>query len=237
MYHTLHEQLLVLPADLPVYPTHGAGSFCSAPASSDRVTTIGLERANNRLAQARGEAEFVSLALGGLPELTPLTPVAVREYQEQGGAVLDVRPAQAFASEHIPCAYGIAVEAPLITWAGWLIPFGTPLVLVSDGRAERQAAVRQLIRIGYDDLRGYLEGGLAAWRQAGLLLERIQLIDVGALRRQLGQGKAPIVLDVRQDAEWVGGHFPGAVHIENGRLPYDDLPLPLEGPIAIHCQH
>ena len=261
LYHTIHYKLLALPDPVNVYPTHGAGSFCIAPTSPDRVTTIGRERATNRLAQARNEEEFVALALdglpsypvyfkelravnrrgpkvlGGLPQLKPLSSAAVRDWLEQGGAVLDVRPAREFAEGHIPSAYGIALDTPLITWAGWLIPFSTPLVLVVNGPAAREEAVRQLIRIGYDDLRGYLEGGIAAWEAAGLPVTHIRRIPVAELRDRLTSRDAPLVLDVRQDDEWTAGHIPGAIHIENGRLPYDALPLPSDRPIVVHCQH
>ena len=183
-----------------MYPTHGAGSFCAAPAVAERTTTIGRERAWNPLAQAQSEEEFVKLALhglpsyphyfrelrainqrgprvlGGLPVLPPLPPAAVHDWMARGGAVLDARPARAFAEGYIPGSYGIALEAPLITWAGWLIPFGAPLVVVTEGPAEHEEAIRQLIRIGYDDLRGYLDDGLAAWEAAGLPVGRIRKI-------------------------------------------------------------
>ncbi len=261
LYHTIHDKLLGLSDAVDVFPTHGAGSFCSAPASSQRITSIGQERASNPLAQARNEAEFVARALsglpsyplyfkemrgvnqrgpkvlGGVPALRPLPAEAVRDWLEQGGAVLDVRPARAFAERHIRGAYGIALDAPLMTWAGWLIPFGTPLVLVAEGPADLENAVRQLIRIGYDDLRGYLLGGLPAWETAHLPVECIRTVSVGELRERLSSGEAPLVLDVRQDAEWQAGHIPGAVHIENGRLPHDPLRLPTGRPIVVHCQH
>lgn len=261
LYHTIHRKLLALPDEVAVYPTHGAGSFCAAPAVPDRTTTIGRERAWNPLAQAQTEDEFVALALrglpsyphyfkemrainqrgpkvlGGLPILTPQPPAAVQVWMARGGAVVDVRPAPAFAEGYIPGAYGIALDAPLITWAGWLIPFGTPLVLVTEGAADREEAIRQLIRIGYDDLRGYLEGGVAAWQAASLRMARVRKITVAELRERLGSRDAPVVLDVRQDAEYAAGHIPGAMHVENGRLPFDHLPLPADRPIAVHCQH
>lgn len=261
LYHSLHDKLLAFPDAVDVYPTHGAGSFCSAPVSADRTTTIGRERASNQLAQAQSEDEFVARALsglpsyplyframrpinqrgpqvlGGLPSVQRLSPGDVHDWLEQGRAVLDVRPAGAFAERHVPGSYGIALDAPLITWAGWLIPFGAPLVLVSEGPADLAEAVRQLIRIGYDDLRGYLQGGLEAWEAAGMPVDCIRTLPVAELRKRLATTDAPLVLDVRQDAEWLAGHIPGAVHIENGRMPYDRLPLPTDRPIVVHCQH
>jgi len=261
LYHTIHDKLLALPDDVDVYPTHGAGSFCAAPTSSDRSTTIGRERSGNYLAQPQSEDEFVQAALsglpsyptyyrdlrpinqrgprvlGGVPALTPRSPEEVRQWIEQRGEVLDVRPPYTFVEGHIPGAYGIAVTVPLITWAGWLIPFGTPLMLVSNGPADREEAVRQLIRIGYDDLRGYLEGGMDAWAEAALPLDRFKSMRVAELRERMGAGEAPVILDVRQDSEWEAGHIGGAIHIENGRLPWDNLPLLKDQPIAVHCQH
>ena len=259
LYHTLHHKLLTLPDEVGVYPTHGAGSFCVAPASPNRTTTIGLERRTNPLAQARDEAEFVEQALsglpsypvyykemrplnqhgpkllGGLPVLKPLAPDEVHAHMERGVAVLDVRPRQAFAQGHITGAYGIEVKAPLTTWAGWLIPFGTPLILVAATDAERQAAVRQLIRIGFDDFVGHLEGGVEAWARAGLPTAQVQSISAVELRERLNRGEAMTVLDVRRDDEWEAGHIPGAVHVEAGRLAWDHLPLPAAHPIAVHC--
>jgi hydroxyacylglutathione hydrolase len=262
-YHTIHDKLLTLPNPVGVYPTHGAGSFCSAPVSSDllRTTTIGAERLRNALAQARSEEEFVQRALmnlpsypvyypsvrainkrgprllGGLPLLRPLAPEETVVQLEGGAAALDVRSGRAFAEGHVPGAYGIPLDAPLVTWAGWLIPFDTPLILIGEDARAREGAVRQLIRIGYDDLRGYLEGGVEAWAKAGLPVEGVPVMTASELRERLRSGEALTVLDVRQKDEWEAGHLPGALHIENGRLPWDDLPLPADRPIVVHCAH
>ncbi len=261
LYHTLHDKLLKLPDEVEVYPTHGAGSFCAAPASSRRTTTIGLERRGNRLALARSEAEFAQEALsglpsypvyykemrpinqrgprvlGGLPSLRPLGPAEARDHLARGALALDVRPRAAFARGHLPGAYGIEVDAPLVTWAGWTIPFGAALILVAEDAAQREDALRQLVRIGYDQVLGTLEGGVEAWAAAGLEVETTPQASVAELRDRLQAGEGLNVLDVRQDDEWQAGHIPGAVHIENGRLAWDRLPLPQNQPLAVHCAH
>jgi len=261
LFHTIHDKLLKLPDSVVLCPTHGAGSFCAAPATDERTSTIGQERWSNPLCQPQTEDEFVIRALEGLPsypvyfrELRPINrhgpkvlrglpdvkampPREVKAWVDEGGAVLDVRHAPAFADGHIPGAYGIAAEAPLVTWAGWLIPFGTPLVLVAANAAEIEAAVRQLVRIGYDDLRGHLHGGMVAWRAHGLPIEHFPSITAAGLHGRIAAGERPLVLDVRSDGEWERGHIPGAIHIENGRLPYDDLPIPKDGPIIVQCGH
>ena len=173
--------------------------------------------------------------LGGVPLLQPLGPDQVQAWIEQGALVLDVRPRRDFAAGHLPGAYGIELDAPLVTWAGWTIPFGAPLVLVAADAAAREDAVRQLIRIGFDDLPGYLAGGLEVWTGAGLPVDTIATLSVAELQAHLQAGEPLTVLDVRQAAEWDAGHLPGAVHIENGRLAWDRLPLALDQPIAVQC--
>jgi hydroxyacylglutathione hydrolase len=259
LYHTLRHKLFTLPDDVTVYPTHGAGSFCAAPASDERTTTIGRERRTNPLALARGEDAFVALALSGLPSypvyykeirpinqrgprvlggvplLQPLGPHQVLAWIERGALVLDVRRRRQFAAGHVPGAYAVEVDAPLVTWAGWTLPFGAPLVLIAADGAAREDAVRQLIRIGFDDLPGYLAGGMEAWTGAGLPTRSIPTLTVAELHQRLAAGEPLTVLDVRQDAEWEAGHIPGAHHIENGRLAWDRLPFDAEQPLALHC--
>jgi len=259
LYRTIHGKLMTLPDDVAVYPTHGTGSFCAAPTVEARTTTIGLERERNALVQARGEDEFITSALSGLPSYptyfrelrpinrkgprvlrdlprpTPLSPSAVAAWAEQGGAVLDVRPAKAYLQGHVPRAYGIPLDAPLVTWGGWLLPYAIPLVLVAEGTRDLEGAVRALVRIGFDEIRGHVKGGMAAWKAAGLPVERVRLISPADLRARIKSGEPPVVLDVRQDDEWAGGRIPGALHVENGRLPEIDL-APLQGrPVVVHC--
>ena len=152
--------------------------------------------------------------LRGIPVLEPLRPEVVREQMSQGIAVLDVRTPREFAAGHIPNAYGIPVATPLGTWAGWVVPFSVPLILVADNAQTSEEAVRQLIRIGYDDLRGYLDGGMAAWEAEGFPIARVPIISAEELYRERARGDGLQVLDVRQEAEWRAGHIAGARHVE-----------------------
>ena len=261
LYHTLHDQLLRLPDDVLVYPTHGAGSFCSAPASAERATTIGRERQWNNLIQAASEEEFLVQALrnlpdyptyfrymrainqrgprvlNGLPTLRALSPEMVQQHMAQSVAVIDTRSAHEYMTEHILGSYGFPLGAPLITWAGWVVPFGTPIILVADDPNEREAAVRQLIRIGYDDLCGYLDGGVAAWAAAGLPTRQVPMISAEVLRLLMERGTAPVILDVRHHDEWCAGHLPRAIHHDAGQLPLSQPSVSRDERIVVHCGH
>jgi hydroxyacylglutathione hydrolase len=255
LYHTIHEKLLKLPDEVTVFPTHGAGSFCVAPASPERTTTIGHERTTNALAQPQSEEEFIKRALtglplyptyykymrainqkgakilGGVPILKPYSIAEVKSLMEEGVVVIDIRHQKRFAAGHIPNSYGIRVDAPLIVWAGWVIPFGSRIILLGESAEQREDATRQLIRIGYDDLLGYVAGGIDAWAKE-FPVETVQSIQPHELRERLSE---ITLVDVRQLSEWKQGHIPGAIHFEGGRIAWENLPFPIDKPLAIQC--
>jgi hydroxyacylglutathione hydrolase len=250
LWRSLHERVLGLPDDLAVYPTHGAGSFCSAPAGAERTTTIGREKAANPLLAAPGEDAFVKLLLAGLgtypayfrrlrevnrrgpavysPEPPPLAALGagdVRRLMAGGAQLIDVRPIDAFAAGHIPGAMSIELRDACATWLGWLAAPGRPLVFVLDDTQDRAGLVRQALKIGYENLAGELAGGMAAWTGP---VRSIALTGAG-------QVSGP-VLDIRQDAEYGAGHIPGAAHTELGALATAEAPIG-PGPLTVMCGH
>ncbi|MCC6179842.1 MAG: MBL fold metallo-hydrolase [Chloroflexi bacterium] len=261
LFHSLHEKIMPLPDDVAVYPTHGAGSFCTATPGAARQTTIGEERRMNPFLElATPESLIAELArvmpsyptyfhhmreinrrgpklLGGVPDLEPLGPHDVAARMRRGEAVVDMRPVARYLEGHIPGVYHVELRPAFAAWVGWVVPFATPVILVSDTMDVHDEAVRQLVRIGYDELPGYLAGGMQSWEQAGLSISKLPVLTVAQVRERLERGVPLVVLDVRQDAEWAAGHIGGARQIEAGALATDDHGLPRADQIAVHCGH
>lgn len=252
MYRSIRDQLLTLPDDLRVYPTHGSGSFCSAPAGAERTTTIGHERQTNPLLAAPDEDTFVSRLLGGLgtypqyfsrlqgvnrrgvrvygatPPLAQLSAAQVRRLAAEGAEIVDGRPASEFAAGHIPGSLSIAQRPAFATWLGWVVSAERPLVFILDADQDHAELVGQALKIGYERLAGELSGGMAAWRAAGYDERVIALVDPRRLP------DTPLV-DVRQAAEYRSGHIPGALHAELGSVASAST-LPA-GPLTVTCGH
>jgi hydroxyacylglutathione hydrolase len=251
LWRSIHERIFTLPDDLPVYPTHGAGSFCSAPADGERTTTVGRERRANPLLAAPDEDAFVARLLGGLgsyppyflrlrevnrrgpalfgpgpPLLAPLRADDVARLQAAGAFVVDVRSIDAFGRGHVPGSVSIVLRPQFASWLGWVVPEGVPVVFVVDADQDRTDLVRQARNIGYDTILGELDGGIDAWRASGRAAATIALEPVERISGE--------IIDVRQRNEYVGGHIPGARHIELGSITDADLPA---GPMAVMCGH
>jgi len=247
-------RLLALPDATQVYPTHGAGSFCSAPPGAERTTTIGREKATNPLLAPGDEDAFVKTLLASLgtfpgyflrlpeqnrrgpaivasaPALATLNTGQVRALQNEGGQVIDVRPVSDYAAGHIPGSLAIPLRAAFATWLGWLVPDPTsPLVIVAGPGQDLDEAVWQALKIGYENLAGTLTGGMAAWETAGYPVSATPL----PTPRQVDPAA---VIDVRQASEYAGGHLPGARNIELGVLTSQAAEL-TGAPVVIMCGH
>lgn len=246
------QQLLSLPDDVAVYPTHGAGSFCSVPAGGERVTTIGRERSFNPLLAATDEDDFVARLLarfgtfppyflelrevnrrgprvyGRLPALDPLDAATVVALQAAGAVVVDARPVEAFAAGHIPGSLSIPLRPQFASWLGWLLARDATIVFVLDDDQDATEPVRQCLTVGYERLAGALVGGIDAWRSAH---QRVSTVALVAPEESTGT-----LLDVRQRTEFDSGHVPGAINVELGDTAGQASSLP-PGPVTVMCGH
>jgi len=250
LYRSLHDQILTLPDEVAVYPTHGAGSFCSAPGATERTTTIGRERRTNPFLQAPDEDTFVTELLAGfgtfptnflrLPEVNrlgprlyghvpPLARLSVDEahsFLSSDEVLVDVRPIADFAAGHVPGSLSIALRPVFSSWLGWIVEPNRPLVFMLGDDQDRSDLVRQCLDVGYEMLVGEIDGGMDAWRSAGLPVTSVDLVDA--------RGLSGTLIDVRQRNEYETGHIPGAINIELGAVPTTSTP---RGPITVMCAH
>jgi rhodanese-related sulfurtransferase len=251
LWRSINRELLSLPDDVAVFPTHGAGSFCSAAGGGSRWTTIGEERRTNPLLQVDDEDRFVRAVLDGLgtfppyflrlrelnrlgphvfgaiPHLDALTAEQVVDLRDRGAVVVDVRTVADYAAQHIRGSLANALRPQFVSWLGWLVEDpGAPLVFVTDHHTDRRELVRQCLNIGYEHLAGEIT--IDAWRAAGgdVATTTIVHADSMASRR---------VVDVRQASEFAAGHVPGASLVELGSLPTAGVPA--DGPLVVMCGH
>jgi len=254
LFRALRDRILPLPDDLAVYPTHGAGSFCSAAGTGERTTTIGQERVSNPLLGAPDEETFLRLLTDGLgsypdyflrmrevnrrgpavfgselPRLAPLTPAQLQAAVAAGAELIDVRPIAHYAAGHIPGALSIALRPAFASWLGWIVDAARALVFVADADQDRGDLVRQCLKIGYERLTGELAGGMASWRTAGLAEQRVELsVDAPAAMAT--------VVDVRQASEYTAGHAEATTHVELGSLAGRAASLATAEPVLM-CGH
>jgi rhodanese-related sulfurtransferase/glyoxylase-like metal-dependent hydrolase (beta-lactamase superfamily II) len=248
-------RLAELPDTTVLWPTHGAGSFCSAGPARAAAGTIGDERAANPLLQVDDEDTFLRLLhanFGSFPpyflklrefnrrppfvaDLDPpqaLDPHVAHSLVERGAWLVDARAIQDWARGHPEGAVSIELRPAFASWLGWVVPFDTPVVLLVDDES-RSEAVRLARRIGYDHVLGWIDGGIDAWRAAGFPIRQAEEADAAEARRRIERGA--LLVDVRQDAELGDGRIPGAVHLELGDIIAGQTPDTREA--VVFCGH
>jgi hydroxyacylglutathione hydrolase len=244
-----------LPDETHVYPTHGAGSFCSTLPGSPAGGTIGDERRTNPLLAIDDEDRFVAALLAGfgsfpsyfnhlrelnrMPDLVrdvepprALEPLAAYELMDAGAILVDARPVHEWAAGHPSGAISIELRPAFASWLGWVVPFGDPVVLLVD-RKRRAEALRQARLIGFDAVVGWIDGEFAAWTSAGLPVSEMEEVDAREADRRARSGVA--LLDVRQRAELAGTRLPGAEYIELGDIIAGKVPDARE--VITFCGH
>ena len=252
LWRSIQDQILTLPDDVIVYPTHGAGSFCSVAPGGERVTTVGRERSSNPLLAVPDEDAFVARLLSGFgtfppyflemrevnrrgprvygrwPALSSLDVGAFRRLVGDGAVIVDVRQVESFAAGYIPGSLSIPLRPQFASWLGWLVSRDRTVVFVLDEDQDRGELVRQCLTIGYERLAGELVGGIESWRSADRPVATVPVVTAADAGETL--------VDVRQRNEFATGHVPGAIHVELGDTAEQFTTLP-PGPLTVMCGH
>jgi hydroxyacylglutathione hydrolase len=261
MYDSLHEKLLRLDDSVEVYPAHGAGSMCGKNLSTETSSTIGQQRKFNYALQPMTKEQFVTMmtadlpeapayfskdaeinrsgadALSRLPKPQPLPPDEVHEVSQHGCVILDVRSAAEFGSGHVPGSLNIGLGGQFASWAGSLIPITAPIVIVANSEAQIEEAQIRLARVGLENIKGFLAGGINGWRAAGFDVANVPQIGVAELKELIDSQRDLQVIDVRRPAEYDSGHAPRAITapLAKFRETLPTLGLNPDGPSALIC--
>ena len=257
LYDSLNIKIKKLPDDVIVYPAHGPGSSCGKNIGKETWSTIGQQKLSNYALKEMSKEEFVNVITSGL--LPPpqyffrdakinktgydsldavmtrnLKALSAEEFEKKiqnGALVLDTRTPDDFEKGFVKGAVNIGLNGTFAVWVGTLLNIDRQILLVTAPGKEQESVLR-LARVGYDNVCGYLQGGIDCWKQAGKAMDTIHSIDAGEFARIAAQHK---VLDVRKETETAAGHVKGAVNIPLADLPEKINQLDSNESYLVHC--
>jgi len=263
MFDSLHRHILNRPDDVLVYPAHGPGSSCGKSLGPETFSTIGEQKRSNYALQPQTKAQFVKAVTEGLsapPQYFPinarinkegyealdevlakgLRPVTVEELrrraEDANTLLLDTRPATVFTRGFVPGSVFVGLEGRFAEWAGSLLSYESPIMLIAEEGKEREALVR-LARVGFQNVVGFLKGGYEAWQESGAPIDMIIDVEADELAMDLPFDTNLVVVDVRKPAEFADGHVRDALN-----LPLSELTDPAamaqfeeEQNLYVHC--
>jgi glyoxylase-like metal-dependent hydrolase (beta-lactamase superfamily II)/rhodanese-related sulfurtransferase len=250
LYDSLHEKILKFPDETEVYPAHGAGSLCGKSLSKETWSTLGNQRQFNYALKPMSKEEFVGIVASNQPEVPMYFPKSAAKNLEGSvsladlpkpkelttdeigsfdGVVLDVRQNSVYGAGHVPNSINIGLGGQFATWAGTMIPIGTPIAIVADTQEQVDEAFMRLARVGHETVNGYVlmpeyEGEISK-------VEQVTVDDVSKLL----EGEIQFV-DVRRQAEHAAGHAPKTVNLPLDKLAVEVGQLDPEKPTYVICQ-
>lgn len=263
MYDSIHSKLFPLADDVLVYPAHGPGSACGKNIGPNTRSTIGDEKKFNYAMKADSKDEFIKEVTEGIQApplyfpinarinkegydsidavvekgMKALSVVEFKKKMQEDLIILDTRSHEIFTKGFVPGSISIGLDGRFAEWAGSLLSFDTPILLVTDVDKEKESIIR-LARVGFDKVQGYLNGGFNAWIKAGEEPDLIIEVEPDELLLDLPYDKNMVVIDVRRPVEFADGHVKDALNI-----PLNDLVDPLniakfeeDQNLYLHCQ-
>ena len=252
------KKFAALPDYVQVWPGHGAGSACGKSLGSVPSTTVGYEKLRNWAFQfADDEAGFTKYLLEDQPEppkyfammkklnkverplvtevpqLNKLSADTLKENLAKGMKLIDARDKADFAAGFIPESINIQGNNSFATWAGWLLKYDEPFMLLAD-ESQLDDLTRKLMRIGLDKIEGYVPG-TSTWTESGGSLKNANVISLEETKRLI-QNNGVQVVDLRGATEYKEGHIAKADNVFVGTLPENLDKISKDQPVIIHCQ-
>lgn len=263
LFDSLRNKVMTLPDDVTVYPAHGAGSACGKNMSKETFDSLGHQKAVNYALRAdMTREEFIKEVTTGLmppPAYFPLN-VALNKHgydsidtvlergtralsprafeaaaNETGALILDTRNAETFSKGFVPNSINIGIDGSFAPWVGALIPDVKQEILLVTDPGREQETVTRLARVGYDYCLGYLEGGMEAWKAAGMETDQIQRVSVSELAEIVAKEPETAVFDVRKGSEYLSEHYAKASSAPLDTVNESMLEIPRDKTVYIHC--
>lgn len=252
LYDSLHEKILKMPDETEVYPAHGAGSLCGKSLSKETWSTLGAQRKENYALQPMTREEFVKIVAAdqpevpqyfpksaaknlqgaaGLDELPRPTAMTSEDVAAFEGVVLDLRKNFEYGAGHIPGAINIGLGGQFASWAGTVIPIGTPLVLTGDTMEQVDEGFMRLARVGIETVVGFIL--TQDWNLATRSVEQVPVEEVAKVT---GSVEGVQFVDVRRPAEHANGHARGTMNLPLDSLAGQISKLDPDKPTYVICQ-
>jgi len=259
MYDSLNTKIKTLADDVIVYPAHGPGSACGKSMGKETFSTIGIQKQTNYALQEMSRAAFIEAVTDGLSvppqyffedarinktgyteidevitnNTKALTVQEVTDAMESGVMVLDTRVADVFEKGFIPGSLNIGLNGMFAVWVGTLIDINQPLVLVTDIGKEAETVLR-LARVGYENVIGYLDGGMQSWLSAGKKTDAVTTIQAEDIKQYYDNADY-VILDVRKPSEFENEHIKNAINIQLSEIDLRAGELDADKKYIIHC--
>lgn len=260
LYDSVQHKLMALPDQVRVFPAHGAGSACGKNLSTERQSTIGIQRLTNYACTPMTEDEFVAIVTEGQPSapgyfvydavlnrkqheildvtahLTPLSTTDFLARRTDSTVVLDTRGPAEFAAGHLRGSLNVPADGRFAERAGMVIQPGNEILVVAPQDREEEVITR-LARIGFDTVTGYLREPEGAFPEIADEMTRASRLTVHELHAAIDRTPPPLVLDIRNTGELATGVIEGAVHVPLAELPHRLDEMPDDRPIVVYCAH
>jgi hydroxyacylglutathione hydrolase len=257
LYDSIHKKLLPLGDGVILCPAHGAGSVCGTNIGDRDESTLGIEKIQNPLLQ-KSKNEFIEYKqnehlerapyfqqmekynlsgpppVGCIPLPHPLHRDEFKKEIEDGAIVVDTNLPDVYGRVHIKGAYNIWLEG-LPVFAGWVLTYDKPILLVLERKTDLEKAVRYLLRCGFNRVNGYLEGGTESWYHFNMPVGHLPMISVTQLKTMMEEGNSPFILDVRAKNEWIEGHIEESHNIYVGLVSQRINEIPDDRNVVVLC--
>ncbi len=255
LFDSLNTKIKTLPDDVIVYPAHGPGSACGKNIGKETHSTIGEQKKFNYALRSMSRENFIKEVTDGIQpppayffedarinktgyvpidsvlreNKKPLTAAQFNDAVKKGAMILDTRSPDEFEKGFIPGSLNIGLNGQYAVWVGTLVEIDQPLVLVTDPGKEEEAVLR-LARVGYENVTGFLDGGIASWKGA---VDTVTSITAEQMKEEIEKGAS--ILDVRKPSEWTFSHLKNASFTPLSEMPTNIKDLNREAEYIVHC--